>query len=458
MTSLGPSPPRSKKESSAASEPPVRRSVELTELPRETISAPVPATPVPVTPAPSTPVAEVKPVVDAVAGVKATADEPESDQSSDVSVADDATADTGRGAARLARRDAKALARQKREEAREKLAASKAQARTDALAAKAAARVDSSTAEQVSPEVLELAHDEPAKPAVAQAPVAEKPAVGEPSAPTPKASASSRPSRVDPVALAAAASSDEVEIADDIEFVDDALADPRPSGRGASKNAPLDFAKYELERVESGEAARDAQQKAQEKQDRERAEADEAEQVKVAAKAARRDAKEAANRERAEAKAASQQAKIAARESKKTDQAGKKDRIVEPPREPKVPIADKVRAARPKRPAETATGGSARNRRVISVLAGVIGAVGLICSVVLAFGALLVALDADGGSVYDLVSGVCDVLVGPLRDMFSFSGSNAAMKESLVAWGAGSIIYLVVGVVAQSMLRSALDD
>jgi hypothetical protein len=97
-------------------------------------------------------------------------------------------------------------------------------------------------------------------------------------------------------------------------------------------------------------------------------------------------------------------------------------------------------------------------RGIVSLLAGLLGAVGLVCSVVLAVGALLVALGADDGTFYDAVSRTCDVLVGPLGDAFTFSGANAAMKESLVAWGAGSIGYLVVGVMAQSLLRSTVDD
>jgi len=45
-----------------------------------------------------------------------------------------------------------------------------------------------------------------------------------------------------------------------------------------------------------------------------------------------------------------------------------------------------------------------------------------------------------------------------LRDVVSFSGANADVKEALVAWGAGAIAYLVVGVVAQSLLRAAVED
>ncbi|MCL3820167.1 hypothetical protein [Aeromicrobium wangtongii] len=122
---------------------------------------------------------------------------------------------------------------------------------------------------------------------------------------------------------------------------------------------------------------------------------------------------------------------------------------MEPPREPRTPLGQRLRAG------ATNVGG---RRLIRSVLAGLIGTIGLICSVVLAVGALLVGLDADSGQPYDLVSGTCDVLVGPLRDVFSFSGAKADTKEALVAWGAGSIGYLLVGLVAQSVLRPRPRD
>lgn len=139
-------------------------------------------------------------------------------------------------------------------------------------------------------------------------------------------------------------------------------------------------------------------------------------------------------------------AKTAAREAKAAERAAKRDRIVEPPRAPKPPLRQR------------AAGASGGGRRILSVLAGLIGVIGLVCSVILAVGALLVALDADSGRLYDVVSGTCDVLVGPLRDVFSFTGTNARMKEALVTWGAGSIAYLLVGLAAQSLLRPGSDD
>lgn len=173
------------------------------------------------------------------------------------------------------------------------------------------------------------------------------------------------------------------------------------------------------------------------------------EQAKLVAKARRDEARQKTRAARAE--------KAAAR-------AAKRDRIVEAPREPKKSLtqrlnrdATKTSKAPKTSKAETRAKRPA-SRRILSLVAGLVGALGLVCSITLAVGALLVARGANGSGFYDTIEGICNVLVGPLRDVFSFSGKNADMKESLVVWGAGSIVYLVVGLVAQSVLRSAADD
>lgn len=161
-----------------------------------------------------------------------------------------------------------------------------------------------------------------------------------------------------------------------------------------------------------------------------------------------------------------------ARRTKAAQQAVEDDHIVEPPRAPKLDRADRRRQAKAERARAkqeqrliagergTTSSSSARGgKRAGLLVAGLLGAIGLICSVILALGALLVALGAtDGNSAYDFISTICDALVGPLRDLFSFSGTNARMKESLVAWGAGSIGYLLVGIVVQSFLRARFED
>lgn len=223
------------------------------------------------------------------------------------------------------------------------------------------------------------------------------------------------------------------------------------------------------------------------------AEAEAKQQAKQRARLERRQSRDQEARAKAEARLAAANAKAAARVDTETAQqqapelvapavttrparqpkvqrAVKDDHIVEPPREPKLDRADRRRRAKAERAQAKQEGriaagerdgrSSARGgKRVGLFLAGLLGAVGLICSVILALGALLVALGAtDGNSLYDFTSSICDVLVGPLRDVFSFSGTNAEMKESLVAWGAGSIGYLLVGILVQSFLRARFED
>jgi hypothetical protein len=240
---------------------------------------------------------------------------------------------------------------------------------------------------------------------------------------------------------------DELEMEDPVDRTGDELAEQVPDEQPSPPVAVLAdaaTAENENEQRKADQAARTDERTANR-------------EATARARAAKQDAKDRARRERAEARSAARQAKAA-------DRAARDDHIVEAPREPKPSFAQRLRGSRsmdvapsadPTRPDGRTPG---RGRRLVLVLAGIIGAIGLICSVILAIGALLVALDADGGRIYDVVSDACDVLVGPLRDVFSFSGSNADMKESLVAWGAGSIVYLVVGMTAQSLLRSTIDD
>jgi len=97
-------------------------------------------------------------------------------------------------------------------------------------------------------------------------------------------------------------------------------------------------------------------------------------------------------------------------------------------------------------------------RRALWLLTGAIGVLGMLGSLVLAVGALLLALGNDSGTLYSAVSWTCDALIGPLRDLFSFSVANSEDKETLVAWGVGALIYLVVGMFAQIYQRSLVSD
>lgn len=112
------------------------------------------------------------------------------------------------------------------------------------------------------------------------------------------------------------------------------------------------------------------------------------------------------------------------------------DAIVEPP--PALPRAKKK---------------STTNQKVGVLLVG-LGALGLLCSVVLAVGALLAAVEVDVDAAFaGAVSDLCDVLVGPLGGLFSFSGENAQARNDLFARGIGSMIYLAIGLFLPSVAR-----
>ena len=82
----------------------------------------------------------------------------------------------------------------------------------------------------------------------------------------------------------------------------------------------------------------------------------------------------------------------------------------------------------------------------------------VVCALFLAIGALLVALDANPSN--SLVSFVKDgadfVDLGAFdrRDgIFKFDGSNADVKNALVNWGLGAIVWLVVGRILDRLVR-----
>jgi hypothetical protein len=98
--------------------------------------------------------------------------------------------------------------------------------------------------------------------------------------------------------------------------------------------------------------------------------------------------------------------------------------------------------------------GPSTARRVVGLVGVVLGVLGLVASVTLALAALLVAFGFDPSTgVLQSVATVADPLTQPLRGLVSFSGENAAAKESFVAYGGGSVVYLAVGVLAPSLLH-----
>ena len=91
-------------------------------------------------------------------------------------------------------------------------------------------------------------------------------------------------------------------------------------------------------------------------------------------------------------------------------------------------------------------------RAVRSAVATAIWVVAVVCALVLALGALVVALRMNQGN--DLVSLVLD---GARRLDFgrlkTFTGQDAAVKAALVDWGVAAVVYLVVGRLLDRLIR-----
>ncbi|MGZ5368430.1 hypothetical protein [Aeromicrobium sp.] len=112
----------------------------------------------------------------------------------------------------------------------------------------------------------------------------------------------------------------------------------------------------------------------------------------------------------------------------------------------------------PKKPRPPRTRSDVANHRW-GIAAGAVVALGMSLSVILAIGALFVALGAAQGSAFfSHLSDLCDALVGPLTDVFNFTGANADKKEAAVGWGLGSVGYLLLGRFLQSVLLSRFKD
>ena len=376
--------------------------------------------------------------------------------SSGQSDADEATVD--RRTVRASRREAKLASKRQRAAAKQAAADARARARALAAATKAAERVDSATADEIAPEVREAGGPDGASALVdgADAPAEEhdEPPVADPTG-GPAVQPDEHPSTEDAQILSEGPALVEQPLHE--EQAEDVVADEAPRHESPRHEAPRHS---ELEAPLAHALARAAQFERENEAARQAAAELAGQQAQDEADKPPREDRSQAKALRRSAKASQRAAKAPRRPTKASQRPAKDDHIVEPPREPKVPLRERLAKRRTDGDDSAKAGAPATRRgsRIVSAIAGLIGALGLICSVVLAFGALLVALDETGSGVYDTVSSVCDALVGPARDIVSFSGSNAAMKEALVAWGAGAIVYLVVGIAAQTILRSRIDD
>jgi hypothetical protein len=87
-------------------------------------------------------------------------------------------------------------------------------------------------------------------------------------------------------------------------------------------------------------------------------------------------------------------------------------------------------------------------------LAALVWIIAVVLAVVLAAGALLIALDANpNNDLVDRVVGWAGDLDGPFNNMFTFDGDNAATKEALVNWGLAALAWLIGGKIVSSIIR-----
>jgi hypothetical protein len=95
---------------------------------------------------------------------------------------------------------------------------------------------------------------------------------------------------------------------------------------------------------------------------------------------------------------------------------------------------------------------------VRSRIASLIWLLAVVCALFLAIGALLVALKANrhNGAVSFILDGADKLDLGVFsrnHGIFTFHGKDAAIKDALVNWGIGAIVYLVVGKIVDRLIR-----
>jgi len=106
----------------------------------------------------------------------------------------------------------------------------------------------------------------------------------------------------------------------------------------------------------------------------------------------------------------------------------------------------------------------AENDQLRETIARILRVAFLVCAVVLALGAFLIAARDNVSQSNELVKFVlkfADAIDGPFsrrNGIFEFHGTNAQTKDAVVNWGIAAIVYLAIGRYLQRLLapRSAL--
>ncbi|MCW2832673.1 MAG: hypothetical protein JWN68_626 [Nocardioides sp.] len=95
---------------------------------------------------------------------------------------------------------------------------------------------------------------------------------------------------------------------------------------------------------------------------------------------------------------------------------------------------------------------------VRSRIAQVVWLICVLCALVLALGALLVALKANGDNTLvqfiKETAGFVDLGVFDRNDgVLKFTGDNAVIKNALVNWGLAAVVWLIIGRILDRIIR-----
>ncbi|MBM7790408.1 hypothetical protein [Tenggerimyces flavus] len=105
----------------------------------------------------------------------------------------------------------------------------------------------------------------------------------------------------------------------------------------------------------------------------------------------------------------------------------------------------------PRKDSSSAGGAKAAVSKVREVLATAVFTVAVLAALVLALGAILIALKANEQN--QIVASIIDIgqrVVGPFDDIFRM---DTRIKQVLVNWGIGAAVYLIVGRIVERIIR-----
>jgi len=111
---------------------------------------------------------------------------------------------------------------------------------------------------------------------------------------------------------------------------------------------------------------------------------------------------------------------------------------------------------------QVAHGAKVGSDAIRSRIASIVWIVAVVCAVILALAAILIALQDNvksGNPIVEWLTGVSNVIAGPFGNVegSAFSGGlfnlDSTPKEALANWGVAALVYLVVGRLLDRVIR-----